>query len=476
MRNIEGLTCRGKYKRAKIQAYSDRMSKADDTHLWNDTVAQILEEQGFEIKEDPRSIYDPEQLWTALARYSPNNDTFIDQKDPDLKIGIALAWKVFAKPKHLQEIKALRKVDELQKAIKMEKFSGLPMMTKKSEDFIYALDRESQVIKGKKSPSPCLAGKRTQRGNKSRLVWMYPLEMTLMEARFARPVIDIYLDRRTTMAFGMKKFEIGALVDSICYRQQGKTPVAVDYSKYDSSIPSYLIKQAFKILGTWFTQQDKDELGFKIIENYFLHTPIVMMDGKLYTGKKHGVPSGSYFTQIIDSIVNTMLIGALSSNQKLGITWTKFLVLGDDVIMAVKDPDLNAMAEFLARFGIILNTEKTVLSAHFLGAEWKYGKPHRQFGEILAAAAQPESFKQMGKTTSERRRSAWALLVNLNCTFVNAWPLISGRFHSPQDMNWYEYDLDPKLMNGFARFNFEYGVDQSCVSYNRTHLVRRFLK
>lgn len=477
MREIKGFECRGKYKRSKLQAYSDKMSKADETHLWNDSVAHVLEEQSFDIKESPRSIYDPEQLWTALERYSPEFNTFVDQNDPHLKAGISTAWKVFAKPKHLETLKTLRTDKELRTALKMEKFSGLPSMTKKDEDYIYAVDREQQVLKGKKSPTPCLAGKRTQKNNKTRLIWMYPLEMTIMEARFARPLIDTYLERRTTMAFGLSKYTVGGLVDSICFRDHRKKPVALDYSKYDSSIPSYLIKQAFKIIGTWFTQEDKDEFGFKIVENYFLNTPIVMIDGNLYTGKKHGVPSGSYFTQIVDSIVNTILIMAMSSALKLGIDWRSFLVLGDDVIVALEDPDIESMALFLARYGIILNQEKTVFKAHFLGADWKYGKPHRNLGEIISNVTQPETFKKMGKTESERRKNAIALLVNVATTYVNAWILLDWRFNSPRSMNYYELELDPQFMSGYAKFEFEEQkrriVDKSV---DRTTLISRTLK
>lgn len=473
MRVIEGFKCQGSYRRKGIQAYSNRMSKPDETHLWNDTVAHILEQQGFSIEEDPRSIYDPEQMWDSLARYSPLNDTYIDQKDQNVRQGINMAWAVFAKPKTEKELKALRSEEELLHAIKGEKFAGLPNMGKKRDDFIYGLNREEQVKLKLKAPAPCLAGKRTQRGNKTRLVWMYPMEMTLMEARFARPLIDTYLDRRTTMAFGMKKFAIGALVESI--KHMDGTPVAMDYSKFDATISSYFIRQAFKIIGTWFTDKDKEELGFKIVENYFLHTPIVMIDGKLYTGKKHGVPSGSYFTQIVDSIVNTILIGMMSSEFKLGIQWTKFLVLGDDVIINIKEPDLQKMSEFLERFGIILSASKTKLEAHFLGANWYFGKPYRNFDELLAMAVQPESYKQMGNTEQERYTSAISLLINYSCTYTNAWRMLNFRFHSPQGMNYYEYDIRPELMSGSDRYIQEYVENTTDRSTNRTTLVRRFL-
>lgn len=452
------------------------MSKADDTHLWNDTVAHILQEQGFEINEDPRSIYDPEQLWEALDRYAPEFDTFVDKKDPHYINGLNMAYKIYAKPENRSFIKPLQTAEQLLEATKGEKFAGLPSMKKKRDDFIYALDREQQVLKGIKVPAPCLAGKRTQRNNKTRLVWMYPFEMTLMEARFARPLIDTFLDRRTTMAFGMKKFTVGAIVDSISHHQPGKTPVAIDYSKYDSSVPSFLIRQAFRILKTWFSEEDRNKFGWDIVERYFINTPIVMIDGKLYTGKKHGIPSGSYLTQIIGSIINTILMGAMSSALKLGIQWKRFLVLGDDVIVAIENPNLEEMATYLKTFGITLNVQKTKFEAHFLGATWIYGKPTRALPELLAMAVQPESFKYMGNTESEMRLSAYTLLTNYACTYINASRFLDKRFRSPRHMDYYEYDFKrTDLMSGSDRFILEYGRKMEVKHVSRATMLMRTL-
>lgn len=468
------LVCRGKYRRAKLDGYIKTMSEPDETRLWNNTVAHVLESQGFFIKEDPRSVFEPQQLWDALDRYSPEFDTFVNQNDVHLRDGIAMAWSVFAKPKDRMVLNALRSADEISRATKGEKFAGLPSMGKKRDDLIYALDREKQVRDKKKSPSPCLAGKRTQKGNKTRLVWMYPYEMTIMESRFARPLIDTFLERRTTMAFGMTKVEIGALVDSISFHSTGG-PVAMDYSKFDSSIPSYLIKQAFKILATWFSEEDLLEFDYETVVNYFLHTPIVMPDGNMYTGKRHGVPSGSYFTQMIDSIVNTILMGAMSSALKLGIQWKKLLVLGDDVLVNLTEPDLKAMGDYLETYGIVLNLKKTKFEPHFLGAQWHFGKPSRPLEELLSMATQPETFKKMGMTESEKRFNAWSLLMNYSSTYVNAWRMLDGVVNNPRSMNLWDLKIEPKYMSGSDRFFVEYQQKVNTVGDSRPTLVKRFL-
>lgn len=47
----------------------------------------------------------------------------------------------------------------------------------------------------------------------------------------------------------------------------------------------------------------KPQLLWDIIVDYIIHTPIRFADGERHV-KHSGVASGSYFTQLIDSIVN----------------------------------------------------------------------------------------------------------------------------------------------------------------------------
>jgi hypothetical protein len=370
------------------------MSTPDPKGIFDDHVAEILEQQGFSWEEDPRSIYEPQQLYNALKRYATNYDDF-EFLDSHLEFGFRMAYKIFAKPKDIEPLDILLDSEVISKALKLDKSAGLPSLGKKRDNLTYAFDREAQVRLGLKAPNPCIAYKRTQQGNKTRLVWGYPLEMTIMEARFARPLIDEFLKRRTPMAFGMSKTELGAKLHRYVVEGKG-VEVCLDYSKFDSTIPKVMIKQAFRILSTWFSRANEEAYGWDTVVKYFITTPIVMPDGHLYTGKNHGVPSGSYFTQMIDSIVNVALMYAMKSRFAFDFDPKSLYVLGDDVIVSIQGSfNLRAMATYVGKFGMSLHDDdKTKVGvSHFLGAYWDKGKPDVPVDEILPKAVFPESFR-----------------------------------------------------------------------------------
>lgn len=388
------LIDRGPFRRATLKAYISQMSSPNPKGIFDDFVAEILEQQGFSWEEDPRSIYDPQQLYDALKRFATDYSQF-EWLDSNLEFGFRMAYKIFAKPKNLAPLDVLSDSEVVNTALKLDKSAGLPSLGKKRDNLTYSFDREYQVRQGLKAPNPCVAFKRTQAGNKTRLVWGYPLEMTIMESRFARPLIEHFLKVRTPMAFGMTKTELGAKIHRYVVEGRG-VEVCLDYSKFDSSIPKVMLKQAFRILSTWFSKADEEAYGWDTVVKYFITTPIVMPDGHLYVGKNHGVPSGSYFTQIIDSIVNVAVMYAMSRRFSFDFDPRSLYVLGDDVIVSIEGEfSLRAMSRYASQFGLTIHSdEKSMVGVpHFLGAYWDMGKPDVPVDELVSKAVFPESFR-----------------------------------------------------------------------------------
>jgi len=458
---------RGPFRRASLKQYIKQMSSPNKHIVFDDSVADVLSEQGFSWEEDPRSIYDPEQMWLRLADYGRKIDC---KWDESLKYGFRCARKIFGKTDSYLE--PLQDNEQIKQALKLNKSAGLPTLAKKVDSLVYSFDREQQVRLGLKSPNPCVAYKRTQANNKTRLVWGYPLEMTIMEARFARPLITRFLAKRTTMSFGLMKFELGTYIE---YDIKGKGYVyGLDYSKFDSSISSSMIKESFDILGTWFSKQDKLNWGWDQMLTFFLNTPIVMPDGNLYTGKRHGVPSGSYFTQLVDSIVNTALIFAISRHFQCKLHWKSLLVLGDDSLFAMdRRIPLKFIATKLLDYGIKMNVEKSTNNElHFLGATWDKTLPDGELKSLASKAVFPETYRHY-ESGKSRRQQAISVLRSYASQYVSAW-----KFVPPIRMALANHDDLGDMTVGFGlsgsdRFHIEYMLPK--MNYNYSPVSLRML-
>lgn len=448
------LKDKGPFRRVALKSYISQMNTPNPKVVFDDHVAELIKVQGFDWEEDPRSIYDPQQLYTALERYATDQ---VEHWDVHLEYGFRKAYKIFAKPRTGKHIQPLQGTDVITEALKLSKSSGLPLMVKKADSLVYSFDREDQIRRGLKAPNPCVAYKRTQKGNKTRLVWGYPLEMTIMEARFARPLIDHFKVRRTPMAFGMTTCELGAYIHNR-FEQQPGVSVCLDYSKYDSTISAEMIRRAFTILATWFEKEKQELYGWETIIKYFIHTPIVMPDGHLYVGKNHGVPSGSYFTQLIDSVVNVALCYALSSRFGFEFSERGVFVMGDDSIMRIRGKfSLPEMAAYLREFGLILHEDEKsrVGENHFVGAVWEKGKPNSPLDELTKKAVYPEQFRVYGEKS---RRGAEDVLRNYATSYLSAWQLVPNSrpyLMVALDKPWMDEQVNPEHWSAADRFFFE---------------------
>jgi hypothetical protein len=170
----------------------------------------------------------------------------------------------------------------------------------------------------------------------------------------------------------------------------------LDFSGFDSSISARLVDMAFSILAKQVDWSCSSKSDWVKIENYFIHTPILMPDGHVYT-KHRGVPSGSYFTQMVDSVVNYFAI-QYATIRLFGyaVHLDKLLVLGDDSLFSLPNAvSLERYKLVLAELGLTVNATKSVLAlddepVHFLGHVWKHGLVDRDPFDIAKRMAFPE--------------------------------------------------------------------------------------
>lgn len=393
---------RKKYRAMNIQAFEtwkSRMSRANSAVLFDGLAAKVLTARGFninEIKYQPRSLFDPDQLYSTLELFMIPS---VKVGDAHMDVGKRRAFRMFAKPKHVKKLEPLSRPEE---RMDLTKSAGLPTLTSKREVWntpearVKFLTRVEKIMKGLATPQPCLCQARTQKNNKTRLVWAFPFEMTYIEAMFAYPLIDHFAREETPIATGASKLSLGLRVEKM--KSENNTVLAVDYSKYDSSVSAEDINFFFTILKTWY-----DEKWYPIIDiiaRYFTFTPIVMPDGYIHYGKVKGVPSGSMFTQICDSMVNVKYCFAVDSKFRLGLKPKNLLVLGDDVLEFFnyegdRDKLMGAISEYLAQHGVRVNVDKTQVGVpHFLGAVWDKGTRQRDLEDLLSNMVYPERYRK----------------------------------------------------------------------------------
>jgi hypothetical protein len=356
----------------------------------------LLSRQGFTFNDelDNKSVTSPEALFDALARYWSKSS--FNPNRQCLNTAIGMAFKVFGHQGGAK-LNPLPLDEDLQSAIHLQKSSGAPEFTSKGDAFSKDLQRARSILEGKVRFPYCMPFRRCQHGKKgpkTRLVWGYPLSMTLLEARFARPLIDAFLGNNPVMAFGYTNAGVGSRLVNI---ENGGIRLSLDFSGFDASVKKELIEAAFRILSTHFPALDKEnERCWSVVLRYFINTPIAMPDGCLYV-KRSGVPSGSYFTQLVDSIVNFIAVQyAFLQAHEITIHPEKILVLGDDCVLSTPVfPEMNALVQAFSELGLRLNRDKTQISKEgqpvsFLGHSWRRGLKYRPVGELLVRAIYPE--------------------------------------------------------------------------------------
>jgi hypothetical protein len=230
-------------------------------------------------------------------------------------------------------------------------------------------------------------------GPKQRLVWGYPQSITLAEAQFARPLINAFVAKRSPMAFGKLRFQLSAEMTTIL---NAHCRYGFDMSRFDASVSPRLIKMAFAVLSHNFDLSPQKRREWNMVRDYFIHTPILMPDGNVYI-KHRGVPSGSYFTQLVDSVVNFFII-QYAYMKIVGrlLPLDKIRVLGDDSLFSSNVAiSMKHFRDTLETVGFTLNIAKSCVAINdskveFLGHVWNHGLVDRDPRLIAQRMIYPE--------------------------------------------------------------------------------------
>nr|QRW42532.1 MAG: RNA-dependent RNA polymerase [Nefer virus] len=240
--------------------------------------------------------------------------------------------------------------------------------------------------------------------NKVRAVWVVPLTVVAAEARFALPIIGQLTDQTIGhhTAYGCEMMKGGmSWVHHQSLKAKYKDPGAkflmTDYSSFDARVPAWLIRDCFSILREKMNLTREDANVWRRLVAYFINTPIQFADKRrLLTD--HGVPSGSMWTNVIDTMVNFVqtryLVYTLTRREPIFDVY-----FGDDGLIALPHDAVINLDDFSKvakeKFGAIISPTKSywtnrVSNIHFLGYFNNSGTPVKSLESLLASFLYPQ--------------------------------------------------------------------------------------
>jgi hypothetical protein len=184
--------------------------------------------------------------------------------------------------------------------------SGLPFYVKKKHVKAEVLANFKSLLERQ---DPCIMFTRTQESKKTRAVWGFPIADTLNEMAFYRPLLKIQTQQPWRSAIvGPTAVDksITTLIQNA--RSSNESLVSIDFSAYDATLRRSLQSASFDYIKSKFQAQYRDQLDY--IAERFCTIGLVTPDG-VWSGE-HGVPSGSTFTNEVDSIAQFLCAETLN--------------------------------------------------------------------------------------------------------------------------------------------------------------------
>jgi len=250
---------------------------------------------------------------------------------------------------------------------------------------------------------------------KVRPVWGYPTEVIVEEGRFFYPIIEhiLGLSHDHCYAGGLEMATGGmAYIEQAvqqCLRPGFSKFVMLDWSSFDTRVPAWLIRDIFDILAefidfehvrdsegrVWHVNPVQSRRRWAKLIRYFINTPIRLPNGERYM-KASGVPSGSMFTNLIDTLCNAAVC-RFTSFHTTGHFPMHDLYMGDDGNLCCQGiVNLDDWAHLAnSVFGFVLSVDKSWTTAnpdnvHFLGFYNRNGLPKRSNEFLVASFVYPE--------------------------------------------------------------------------------------
>lgn len=265
--------------------------------------------------------------------------------------------------------------------------------------------------------TPDMAYTRTQltqlsTGIKVRNVFGQAFQYILLEGLSASPLMDFFVNRETFFFVGQDpRTAVPYLLES--FKKKGSLMMSIDWSAFDTSVENWENVDAFNLLETILTFPNLEtRAAFEFSRILFINRKIAAPDGNVYF-KQKSVPSGSYYTMLIDSIINWRRILYLHHRATKSFP-NDIRTQGDDSLVSTVDsvsPEA-LMLQIPQDSQWQLNpskcpTGKSGSSVPFLQRTLKWGDQSRDLDRVERLAIYPEYEVETGEISAFRARALW---------------------------------------------------------------------
>jgi hypothetical protein len=304
-----------------------------------------------------------------------------------------------------------------------------------------------------------------------------PAAQVALEQCFVGPLIDKARSiRNYPIMFGKNVIPRLSKMNAETPYPRGSYSVEADISGMDKNLKTATLMRGFAVMedmidwkhyeGRELTeaQEERWKRVWEYVIHYFNHTPVMTPDGKV-SYLDGSVPSGSSFTQFVESVVSLIMFYFFAF--KAGLSVYDVKTLGDDLrAVTHKRPEVRDLAKvYLESFSAILNTKKTrivradITGSEFLGYKFNNGFLRRDTKEWFNLMLHPENpVKDL--PTSFSRLTAYMFLGGVNdVEFTD--------FYEKYQMSWklenWDFvmtkDIKAKMMYGGMNFTLKKLLD-----------------
>jgi len=242
----------------------------------------------------------------------------------------------------------------------------------------------------------------TRDRNKLRGVWGKPFAPLILEHLLYRNWLNLIKDNNTTPnGYKYTMFRRGYIDLYDKLTQFGvRLIVGLDFSKYDTSIPPWLLRLSHKIWTSNITMSPFEKKVASFLFKQTIDTTFIMPDGYVFR-KDGGTDSGSLGFQRDEDVCTSLMVNFLFALQGREVLF--YSVLGDDSICVLdtnQNIDMVKLSEDCKRyFGVEVNVSKSyqtldVTEAKFLGRYVGRGIPKRDCADFVLSALYPRKTDQ----------------------------------------------------------------------------------